>query len=546
MALAETHTTNSITITSLVALFNEGRYLEAEDLARTITTCFPGYGFGWNALGAVLLQMGKSVDALEPLQKAATLLPDDAVAHFNLGITLRNLANLGDAETSFRRALEINSDYVEAQGNLGNILKDLGRLEEAKIQYSHALEINPDYAEVHNNLGAIFQDLGWLDKAESSFRRALEINPDFAEAHNNLGAIFQDLGRLVEAEASYRHALEVKPDFAEAHNNLGSIFQDLERVGEAETSFRRSLEIKPDYTEAQSNLANLLMRQGLHEEALALFERALTSNPKHNKVKLMLCQALYALSLVEYEKAKQAACRVKQLFHDDPIVYRGISGIIGEIQTSTVDTQYSRILFNNFANKFESTLYNLDYCMPGSIDAELGLENIHSGCALDVLDAGCGTGLCGVFLRPLARTLVGVDVSDKMLRKAKDKNIYDYLYEDTVVNVLRRNKAAFDLIVSADMLPYIGDIRDLAESLSYALRRNGVLAISAECGEHDESNDAFSLQPSGRYQHSAHYLHRTLEDAGISVEKITYCTVRMENGKPVPGCIVLSKIMSDL
>ena len=46
---------------------------------------------------------------------------------------------------------------------------------------------------------------------------------------------------------------------------------------------------------------------------------------------------------------------------------------------------------------------------------------------LDVLDAGCGTGLCGVLVAPFARRLVGVDLSDGMLAHAGDKNIYHAL-----------------------------------------------------------------------------------------------------------------------
>ena len=40
------------------------------------------------------------------------------------------------------------------------------------------------------------------------------------------------------------------------------------------------------------------------------------------------------------------------------------------------------------------------------------------GRPLDVLDLGCGTGLMGAEIHPLARTLVGVDLSSQMLENA--------------------------------------------------------------------------------------------------------------------------------
>ena len=38
---------------------------------------------------------------------------------------------------------------------------------------------------------------------------------------------------------------------------------------------------------------------------------------------------------------------------------------------------------------------------------------------LDVLDLGCGTGLCGPLLRPYARALAGVDLSPQMLERMR-------------------------------------------------------------------------------------------------------------------------------
>ncbi|MCX7177195.1 MAG: tetratricopeptide repeat protein [Proteobacteria bacterium] len=201
----------------LGTMFNERRYTEAASLAQAMTMRFPKDGFGWKVLGAVFKQLGRSSDALTPMQNAARLLPKDAESH----------------------------------NNLGTVLKDLGRLEEAALSYRQALQINPDYAGAHSNLGNALKELGRLEEAEASCRLALQIKPDLAEAHNNLGNILKDLGRLMEAEGSCRRALQIKPDLAEAHYNLGTILKDLIRLDEAENSYRKAIEIKPDFVEAR-------------------------------------------------------------------------------------------------------------------------------------------------------------------------------------------------------------------------------------------------------------------------------------------------------
>ncbi len=208
-------------INALVALFTDKRLAEAVALAQAMTVRFPQHEFGWMALGGAFKQMGRSADALAPMQKAAALLPGDVEAHFNLGVTFQELGCLDEAEASYRRALQISPDYVAAHCNLGNILKDMNRLDEAEASYRRALQIKPDLAEAFSNLGLTLRDMGRMDEAEESFRRALQINPNIAETHSNLGITLREMGRLDEAEKSLRRALEIKPDFAELHYNLG-------------------------------------------------------------------------------------------------------------------------------------------------------------------------------------------------------------------------------------------------------------------------------------------------------------------------------------
>ena len=266
-------------INRLVALFAEGKYAEAAMLAQALTELFPLHGVGWKALGAVLKQMGRSEDALLPMQKAVVLLPEDAEAHNNLGGTFRDMRRLKEAEASYRRALEIKPVFAEAYYNLGTVLGDLGQLDSAVASFHRALEIRPDYAEVYSNLGITLQDMGRLDEAEASYRQALAIKPSLAEVHYNLGNILQNLGRLDEAEASYRQALAIKPDLAEAYSNLGNTLRELDRLDEAEVSYHQSLEIKPDSANVYSNLGVLLKGQGRLVEAETSYRRALAIKP---------------------------------------------------------------------------------------------------------------------------------------------------------------------------------------------------------------------------------------------------------------------------
>ncbi|MCX4239251.1 class I SAM-dependent DNA methyltransferase [Paraliomyxa miuraensis] len=104
---------------------------------------------------------------------------------------------------------------------------------------------------------------------------------------------------------------------------------------------------------------------------------------------------------------------------------------------------------------------------------------------LDVLDAGCGTGLCAPLLRPLARTLVGVDLSGKMLDQARRRGGYDELIEAELTEMLDAHAARYGS-GSAPPSPTQGRARAVASRMridpAKGRRRQGRAALASRSG----------------------------------------------------------------
>src|SRR6185436_7192776 len=90
---------------------------------------------------------------------------------------------------------------------------------------------------------------------------------------------------------------------------------------------------------------------------------------------------------------------------------------------------YVKETFDRFAADFDATLVRLDYRAPQLVRGALELECGEPRGDLDVLDLGCGTGLCGPLIRPWASRLEGVDLSRAMLERASRRGGYDALHE---------------------------------------------------------------------------------------------------------------------
>ena len=142
---------------------------------------------------------------------------------------------------------------------------------------------------------------------------------------------------------------------------------------------------------------------------------------------------------------------------------------------------------------------------------DAGLEASKS---LDVLDAGCGTGLCGPLVARYARRLTGIDLSAGMLAQAKEKQVYDELLQVELTAYLRGCRDAFDVIVSADTLVYFGALDEVVAAAAGALRAGGLLAFTLEHGIGDAAPD-FRLETHGRYTHARPYVERLLAGSGL-------------------------------
>ena len=147
-----------------------------------------------------------------------------------------------------------------------------------------------------------------------------------------------------------------------------------------------------------------------------------------------------------------------------------LSACSGRDTPARASDGYVQQSFDSFAASFESKLAKLAYRAPALVSAMLDDAGLEASRRLDVLDAGCGTGLCGPLISPYARRLTGVDLSAGMLAQAKEKNIYDELLQTELTEYLRGQTEAFDVIVSADTLVYFGGLEEVVAAAAGALR----------------------------------------------------------------------------
>ncbi len=196
---------------------------------------------------------------------------------------------------------------------------------------------------------------------------------------------------------------------------------------------------------------------------------------------------------------------------------------------------YVRSLFDDYAPRFDRALVDhLGYEAPQRLAAALaafGERRFAHG-----LDLGCGTGLMGAAIRERVDDLVGFDLSEGMLGRSARRGLYDRLAAGDVVDLMAAEPDnAFDLVLAADLLPYVGALAVLFAGVARVLAPGGVFAFSAE--RHD--GEGFVLGEALRYRHAPAFVSAATEAAGLTLVGIEPLSLRRERGLPVPGLIAL-------
>jgi predicted TPR repeat methyltransferase len=430
-----------------------------------------------------------------PDRRTAQLLQDAIAAH--------RAGRLDAARANYERVLASDPRDPNALHFYGVLQHNQKRSAEGIESIRRSLALAPANAHAWLNLGNILLEHERSDEAKEAYARAAALAPEMADAWFNLGLSLRKLDDAAAAVRALDRAVTLRPDHAPSAYQRGIARRDAGDLAAAEADFRRAIDLKSDYTEAFESLGMLLYRQDRIAEA-----------------------ALVYRTWARVDPTSSTAAHLAAATSGEAVPARSSDAYVVET-------------FDRFAATFDQNLANLGYRAPQLVVA--ALVSITGGRALDgLLDAGCGTGLCGPLLRPLARRLVGVDLSPAMVEGARAKGHYDELHVAELGAFMAESTTRYDAIVSADTFVYIGALEPAFSAAARCLNPAGALILTLEEMRAGISQD-YRLEPHGRYSHSLEYVRRALEDAGLRLVRSDSEVLRRERGEDVRGLVLIAQ-----
>jgi predicted TPR repeat methyltransferase len=267
----------------------------------------------------------------------------------------------------------------------------------------------------------------------------------------------------------------------------------------------QAIELAPNFTSAWFTLADIREELGEHDAAAAAFRRAQASDP---------------------DDRHGAGLRLMRL---------GAEPLAGMPQA------YVQTLFDQYAPRFEASLVDdLGYRGPELLfRAVLSVRTAARKPAFfkRAIDLGCGTGLAASAFAKEVDRFVGVDLSPRMIERARATDLYAELEVADMLQGLRaRGDASADLILAADAMVYVAELAPIFAEAARVLASGGLFAFTTET--HD--GEGVVIGQGLRYAHAAAYVRAMVESAGLKLSLLEDRSARNEDNAPVPGLVAVA------
>jgi tetratricopeptide (TPR) repeat protein len=276
----------------------QNRHAEAEKVLRGILERDADNGPALEQLSQILIDEGRSQDAVELLSKSAGSSSSPEIYDL-LGDAYSQGKDYSKAEDAYRKAVDADPDDVGHRHGLAQSLLSQEKYAAALEQFRRLSELEPGTAENYLRMAQLYRRMGQYDQAESSLLRAKQLTPGSLEVLYHEALLYEDQGRYGDAIKVLTDAIagiksqstgEGNPSaLAILYEQLGRTYREQENYQAAISTFEEMARLGPDaQRRAQMLLIDTYRESHDIDRAIAETKKALEHSPKDQSLTVTL------------------------------------------------------------------------------------------------------------------------------------------------------------------------------------------------------------------------------------------------------------------
>jgi len=193
--------------------------------------------------GVLLLNQGKTDEAIAELQRAARQQPNFPPVHSALAIAYIKKRDFDHAASELQRVIALNPRSEEAYYRLGLVYIEQKLPSKAQDVFSQLLQINPDSADGHDGMASALADQHRNLEALEEYKRAAAINASYQNVYYNMGVTETRLMRYDDAISSLLKQRQIADDAAN-EKLLADVYESKGMKKEAEDALQKAKQLQ--------------------------------------------------------------------------------------------------------------------------------------------------------------------------------------------------------------------------------------------------------------------------------------------------------------
>lgn len=483
-----------------------------------------------------LLSQNNAAEAKNVLLKFTNKNKPNHQTVYMLTLCRAVLGETQEAQGTAEKLVKAHPNNIEYLKLLGSIYHELHLYDNAITTFTSALNINNKDFQTLSNMASSLKEINNLDDAEKYYKRSLAIQPNQPDTLTNYGLLLQNNAQLSKAIEHHNKSLQLSPNNPHALYNLAHVLSETGDKPSALSVYNKVINLIPNHVRALCDAAHLHLLNKNYDDAISCLERAIAAAPDDEDTHIAFAN-LHRI-MKNFDLAKASFDEVFRINPNHEIAKYYLATFNNDSDVTSSPEEYVKELFDTYAETFDDQLIGkLKYKTPVLI-GEMVHKHLDTDKKHNILDLGCGTGLAGVYLKDISENMVGVDLSPKMLKKAKERNLYNELVASGIEQYYETHDFKPSIVVSADVFVYIGDISAIFTHTSNAMQKDGLFVFSTE--DTDTTNE-FLLRDSGRFAHNEKYIQSLANANQFTLIDKEKTILRYDNDEPIYGQVYLLK-----
>lgn len=265
----------------------------------------PAVGEPYFAKGLLLLNLKRTSEAELALREGLARSPDSAIGQYHLGRVLLESGKSEQAIASFERAMAVNPTFEPAYLALASIYESQQEKDRAiAILKKYLQGVNPQNRDIRHHLIRLYVESKDYKGAMAELETLLAEDPSDLDAQLRIALIYGEQKEYAKAIDQLTQILKARPAELKVRDYLGYLYEESKDTKRAIETYTFNVQLEPTFYEGHLHLGVLHYRLKQFPEAVEHLSRATALSPKQPEAHIVL--GLAYLQREQFEKSAEA------------------------------------------------------------------------------------------------------------------------------------------------------------------------------------------------------------------------------------------------